>query len=56
MSRTRPILFATLLASLSVIGIVGMLLADGATDAAFLALAAVPVVLGLVRLKRGGRL
>lgn len=53
--RRRPLLRVTALALLSIAGIVGMLLTDGIGDALFLALAASPLVVGLVRLRREER-
>jgi hypothetical protein len=43
---TRPMTRLAVLALVSVIGIVGMLLADGAADWFFLALAGLPLLLG----------
>jgi len=54
MNRT-PYRSALLLALATVIGLVGMMVAGGALDAVFLALAAVPLALGIAGWRRHRR-
>lgn len=57
MSR-HPVVPVVVLASVSIAGLVGMLVVDGALDSAFLLLAAVPLLVGGWRafaLRRAGR-